>query len=377
MKNRLAEQLLATVLGWSPAEVAGERPLVQALAAYKYDEYRQFSTGSHFVESLALWLRQFATPRERRIAYHFVKRQLIFCSSAELRQLVGIAYPDYVRPLLIERAAPGTVRKHRPLSVVRETGFRVLQRQCIFLGLSDGAQIDTFRRANTDLNHEQIWHTTELSKDREDKLADRLAAHLHQILGRAPRSDECRFTTLVLLDDLTASGTSCYGLPAKSPSGGKIANLSRAIADGRVFSKLVDVTDLNVIVLFYIGTDQAVSHLKEAGEATWGQNGIPCAVKVVQRLPGSVRILRGEKKAINELIEHSDYYDHDIYDEHFRKGGTGDGRYGYGDCGASCCATPQQPEQFVSSDHVVRRQEVPRTLFHACSATGRWHEGIT
>ena len=99
MKDLLAERLLAKILGWTPEEVAAERPLVQALAAYKYDEYEQFSTGSRFIENLALWLNQFQTGPERRTAYQFVKTRLVFCSAAELRHLVDMAYPDHIRPI--------------------------------------------------------------------------------------------------------------------------------------------------------------------------------------------------------------------------------------------------------------------------------------
>jgi len=56
MKDALAEQLLATVLGWKPSDVAKERPVLQAMASLKYDEYEQFSPGLRFLESLALWL---------------------------------------------------------------------------------------------------------------------------------------------------------------------------------------------------------------------------------------------------------------------------------------------------------------------------------
>ena len=58
MRDALAERLLANVMAWSPTDVARERPILQALALLKYDEYQQFSPGMRFVESLALWLAQ-------------------------------------------------------------------------------------------------------------------------------------------------------------------------------------------------------------------------------------------------------------------------------------------------------------------------------
>ena len=105
MRDALAEKLLAHVLQWSAEEVAQERPVLQALAAFKYDEYQQFSTGGRFIESLTLWLNQFDTPEERRVAYDFVKSSLVFCSAAEMRHFVETAYPDHIRPILLDRTA--------------------------------------------------------------------------------------------------------------------------------------------------------------------------------------------------------------------------------------------------------------------------------
>jgi len=59
LKDELAEALLARVMGWDQQKVAQERAVLQDMARYKYDEYHQFAPGQRFIESLALWLRQF------------------------------------------------------------------------------------------------------------------------------------------------------------------------------------------------------------------------------------------------------------------------------------------------------------------------------
>src|SRR2546425_11792077 len=105
MKEALAEKLLARVMGWTPEDVARERPDLQAIALYKYDEYQQFSAGMRFVESLARWLDQFKTADEKAIAYRFVRQNLVYFSAKEINHLVSIAYPDHVRPILLRRAA--------------------------------------------------------------------------------------------------------------------------------------------------------------------------------------------------------------------------------------------------------------------------------
>src|ERR1700760_4565747 len=105
MRDELAEALLAKVMGWTDQEKARERPILQDLARYKYDEYQQYAPGRRFIESLALWLRQFTTADERKIAYDFVRKRLVFVSTPELRQLVDLSFPTAIRPSLIALAA--------------------------------------------------------------------------------------------------------------------------------------------------------------------------------------------------------------------------------------------------------------------------------
>jgi hypothetical protein len=52
-------------MGWTDPEVIGAQvPALQLLADYKYDSYQRFGPGKRFVESLALWLKQF-DPEDR------------------------------------------------------------------------------------------------------------------------------------------------------------------------------------------------------------------------------------------------------------------------------------------------------------------------
>lgn len=334
MKDKLAEELLAKVMDWNQQEVATERPVLQALAAYKYDEYQQFSAGSRFLENLSLWLSQFRTPAERREAYDFVKRKLIFFSAAEIRHLVELAYPDHIRPHLIERVAGPSSARYRPRAVATSEAFKVRCRQTLFLGLSDGARIDAFRRANPDLNQEQIWQTYELSEQKVGKLLEKLGEHLQGIKSDQVSPSDCRFRTLVFLDDFSASGTSYYAEPATNPPGGKIAGFFSDLCDTKKpVSRLVSIDDVEVIIVLYLATEQAYAHLIKASEATWGRKGIPHTVEVVQRLSGDLRLAKGDGASIGTLIDHADYYDHEIHDVHFEKGGTVDARYGYAKCG--------------------------------------------
>lgn len=169
MKDNLAQALLAKIMDWKDEEDAAERPYLQVMAAYKYDEYQQFSPGMRFIESLALWLRQFGTIEEKRKAYAFVKNRMIFISRAEIEHLVTSAYPDIIQYYLIEKVASIIgIPNYMVTRITQSIEFRVLLRQSLFLGLSDGAHTDIFRRKNvSDISYEQVYQTYEISEERE------------------------------------------------------------------------------------------------------------------------------------------------------------------------------------------------------------------
>ena len=89
MKDALAERLLAEAMEWSQEDVARERPILQAMAEYKYDEYQQFFPGMRFVESLALWISQFRSTEEKEIAYEFTRTNGFCGCSLTMQKAVG------------------------------------------------------------------------------------------------------------------------------------------------------------------------------------------------------------------------------------------------------------------------------------------------
>jgi len=189
MRDALAERLLAQVMGWSPEDVARERPDLQAMATYKYDGYQQFSPGMRFVESLAVWLYNFQKVEERRIAYEFIKKRLVFISEAEVHQLVSIAFPDAIRPILLREAASLlSIPDFKVSKIMNSTEYKLLCRKSLFLGLSDGAHIDNFRRTSG-LSNEQVHVDYRI----EDKTAQELGIKLRQdvqaLTGKAESAD--------------------------------------------------------------------------------------------------------------------------------------------------------------------------------------------
>jgi hypothetical protein len=207
MQDRLAEQLLAKVLGWTPDDLARETSRLQAIARYKYDAYQQFQPGRRFVESLALWLQQFKTLAERQHAFRFAVDRVIFISQSEMTHLVNLSYTDLMRREIVRQAAQRIeVPSYNVAKICASQEFRALRRQTLFLGLSDGSRIDQLRRASRDVSHEQVYQTHELSPARACKLQRALVDDLRPILSREPTYDEAHFRLVFLIDDFTGSG---------------------------------------------------------------------------------------------------------------------------------------------------------------------------
>jgi hypothetical protein len=333
MREALAERLLATVMNWTPEDVANERPLLQAMAALKYDEYQQFAPGIRFVESLALWLRQFKDDEERKTAYEFVKSRLVFFSSAEIAHLATIAYPDYLRPILITRAAQITKEPEWLVSQIADSKeFQILRRQCLFLGMSDGARIDTFRRAtNAELSHEQIWQTYEMSPEKGEGILAKLRKDLSSLLGSNNGANEHYFRMVFLLDDFSGSGCTCLRKEDKDNFiSGKIAKFKDQLISSEGLGKLIDRQDIYVGIVLYIATKHAIEHLnpllKELFEPL---PGITYGVHVVNLLENAVSL--DDEHDRDFLALANCYYDTKVEDDHTRKGGT-DVQRGFAGC---------------------------------------------
>ena len=172
----------------------------------------------------------------------------------------------------------------------------------------------------------------------------------------------------MLLDDFSASGTSYYALPAEAPSGGKVVRFFEDLCAGKPVAKLVDLDHLEVYILLYMATEQAIAHLEKASAATWGKKNIPCTVTVVQPLPSDLKLTPSDGADINRLIDDPRYYDHEIFDPHFAKGGTADARYGYAACGLPLVLHHNRPNNSIalimSYENMAFRGLFPRIQRH-------------
>ncbi len=404
MQSDIADKLLAKVMGWSPADVADERPKIQALARYRYDEYQKYSPGMRFVESLAIWLRQFGTIEEKKVAYKFATENLVFFSNDQINHLIGMVYLDNIKPQLLNRVARTTKIPEFFISkLIKSKEYQICERQCLFLGLSDGARIDIFRRSNSmSLSHEQILSHYDFTSNRADEMLKKLRLDIEGITGRSDISRKAKFNTVVLLDDFSGSGTS-FIRPSgvASSDDGKpfrrlniVFNFLKRVFgreqeevnvdeyEGkfpRILKKILDKTDgvshvfelakLEIVVVFYVSTTQSEQAIKQRVEdllATYEIKGITVTYKTIALLDGAIKIFPGKIPDLDKLIEK--YYDHEAFvdDPHFHKGG-GDARYGFANCGLPVAFhhnTPNNSIALLWSDTDKTKALFPRISRH-------------
>lgn len=348
MRELLAERLLARVMGWSVERTALERPVLQTMAAYKYDAYKQYSTGQRFVESLAQWLNQFATPPEREAAYDFVKKRLIFCSGSEIAHFVSIAYPDYIRPHLLTKVAHDMGLPQTLIGrIVSSRQFELLQRRCLFLGLSDGARIDVFRRSTPQLSNEQVCNHYDLTEDKAEDMLNELSEDVEAMTGTKADVKDRYFRFVFLLDDFSGSGfTNLRYNDSKQKFSGKIVRFWEAIQklqNGK--NPLLNVDDLELRVVFYVATSHSIANLEQELAKYFESYHFTPTVEAIQVLNDDSRVAPDRDSEMTQLI--NTYYDPAIEDKHLKRGGK-NAKYGFRDCALPIVLVHNTPNNSIA-----------------------------
>lgn len=326
MRTALAERLLIEIMQWDNTQIRAERPLLQALSTFKYNEYQQFSIGTRFIESLVKWLKQFETLSEREIAYNFLKDKLIFISNDQMLHLVNTTFSDKINPFLISKTATKLkISPYLKKRIVDSGEYNELMRTSLFIGLSDGSRIDQLRRY-CGLDNEQVIPTYQIN---EDKVTDMLK-ELHK---RYPNS---AYNTIFLVDDFTASGTSYFRIEADNSYKGKIFKTLRDIFQPKHDShlqKLIDMTTrIDIRIIFYIATEEAIDKLNAEISKWRDENNFNFnyKIEVVQTIDNDVKIDQIKDKEFYDLSEK--YVTSDIIDEHFVKAKHEKHFLGYNEC---------------------------------------------
>lgn len=331
MRDSLAKKLLAQVTDWNSNELTKERLDLQLLSEYKYDEYQQFFPGMRFIESLSLWLNQFdSNKNQKNFAYDLIKKHLIFISTAEQHHLIRMAYPDFVKPFLINHfASESGIPNFLIKKITTNQEFKILLRECLFLGLSDGAKTDLFRRFSG-LDHEQVYPTYLITEEKSEELLEELNEKV-SINKDGPE----KFKIVFLIDDFSASGISYIREESPGEFHGKIQKflkqLEKKEGKSNFVRNLFDMENLKVCIILYIATKKAKEKIKKELDSFAKSKQIDFKVIVIQEIDDSVTLTNEKLGELVPILKEK--FDRKILTKHYRKGKIDNPYLGFDECG--------------------------------------------
>lgn len=344
MKDQNAQELLAKVMNWQEPEIVSRYvPTLQLLADYKYDNYQRFGPGKRFIESLALWLKQF-DQEDRQLALDFILKHLVYFSDAEMSHLVQSAYADLIiQERLRLVAEEQDIAAYRIGVIRRHPRFKELQLKSLYLGLSDGARTNEIRRASDgEIDNEQIWQAYELGDDKTEEMVKALGKSLEKY-GLTVR--EPRFNLIWLVDDFSASGHTYirYDSDEKKYKG-KIKKIYEQLHSG----KIVDTSHYEIFLLLYVATRKAIDHIEYWAERFTSENGYKSLqVRVLCPIEYETKFSQEWSPELQALMAKPVYYDPIVFDEHFKVGGTADACLGFAGCALPIVLSHNTPNNSV------------------------------
>ena len=309
-------------MDWDTDQAREQFAWLRLMSRLKYDGYQDYLAGARFVESLADWLQQFK-PEEREAAYRFVRHHLVYVGAAEIQHLVEAVYPETVQRRLVRAVAERLgIPQYQVWSQPEATdAYNLLLRKTLFLGLSDGARIDAFRRANVGIiSNEQVVVATQIDSGKWASLLADLREHTGD--GQA------RFSTVYPIDDFVASGTTLLK-KRKGEWSGKLIKFRDSTTD--VLSSHFE-PDLLVCIHHYISSHRASVAIEDNYRLALQERGDSGLFRNVEFsfgtiLPEDLPVDEARYGDFMRLVEK--YYDPVIETSHMKQGGE-DARLGFG-----------------------------------------------
>lgn len=332
MRYELAESILrSTMEHWDNVKMTEEIKDIQIISEIKYDDYQQYTHGMRYIESLALWMRQFDTSEEKDCAYNLVKNKLIYISEEEMRQIVMYSYEIAMKKYLMAKTHDFCDKQKIKDIEERKKIYRYYRRSSLFLGLSDGAHIDFFRRHNPELSNEQVFVHYDFSKEKADDMREEfqkenISECMKASYAEAINSD---FDSFFLVDDFTGSGKS-YIRKDKKGWHGKIKTFF-----DRLENTGFDTKNADVHLVLYIATEKSVSNIVEQVNLFTNERGYKNitidAIQIVKPIdwdanPELAKLLKQNYEKNKKLGKAS------YNDKHFMVGEGSVPYYGFGDC---------------------------------------------
>lgn len=340
MKEMLAKRLVADLMDWTVERATSEFAWLDLMVNYKFDSYQQYGPGHRFYVHLLRWLSQYGKV-DRGSMWQLLREQLIYISHDEMHHLVSLTGP------VVEREMRAAVAKQLHLPFYRvdddpEASRRLAEIQCrtLYVGVSDGARIDVFRRYNEGtVNNEQVVAMIEISALKQTKLKNKLQERLSVINSNAPAT----FEWVCLIDDFTASGTTSIRDEGNGKWSGKVERFTQEVDKTRKEAPLI-TDDAHIQVHHYLASKKAsinVSDLLKRFQAqSSGLRFIPSFSYV---LPGDIVVAATSHEDLAALLEKR--YDPGIEDTH-----TGpDIALGYKRCGLPLVIDHNTPNNSVAT----------------------------
>lgn len=205
MKAKLAMRLLADLLKWDSAKAAAEFSWLRLMVEAKYDHYQGYSPGARFYVNLLAWIGQFAE-EDRSIAYRLIRDHLIFVCQGEMHHLVELSMPMIKEEMAKQVARELGIPYYKTWGMAdADRRLQLMSMRTLYVGLSDGAKVDVFRRENEGIvSNEQIVAASEISDAKWRKLVKELKKRLKE---NGFVDEAASFERICLIDDFTASGT--------------------------------------------------------------------------------------------------------------------------------------------------------------------------
>lgn len=349
MNETIALRMLSKVMQWELEKAQEEFQWLRLISAVKYDSYRDFLAGMRFLESLLGWLLQF-NPQDRPAAYAFVRHRLAFISVAERERLVEIMYPQTVLPRLLKRVAGD--RGIAPWQVYTDATalgqLEVARRRTLFLGLSDGARLDSFRHVNIGrISNEQVVVGVQLDPEKWGDLRKELIKDLRE----SKVEQDPTFDTIYLVDDFAGSGTSFIRSEddehGKRVWKGKLMRFLRSLKN----VENVQSKEWTLVIHHLIITDKAITHLndavqqakKESPDLPWFEN---MEVTYSYRLTNGFPLTPAGDPDFYALTQQ--YYDAGIETDSTDKGGVKHLGMGYAGCALPLVLDHNTPNNSVA-----------------------------
>lgn len=323
MKAMLAKRLVADLMKWDTERATQEFAWLELMVDYKFDHYHGYGAGHRFYVHLLQWISSFKTEADRECAYTLLRMRLIYISQREMHHLVNLSWPKIAGEMrrAIARRMGIPVYQVSQLPDARKQ-LEVMQTRTLYVGVSDGARIDVFRRYNEGaISNEQVVPMAEISASKQKSLCRKLQERLTKLGSSEP----AEFEWVCLIDDFSGSGFSSIRLDEGSWDG----KVDKFIKDNALQKEQPFIAKgAHILVHHYLASDWAAGQVTELlGQYQTHQTDFTFIPSFSHVLPAGIKVDAQVDPALEALLKAR--YDPSVETTHTKK----DIWMGYRQCG--------------------------------------------